>query len=284
MTIGGTSRRALALALSSSLLGGCFLWTTRGEGDELAEQTESQEQRLQTLETGIDAERRELTKSVGQAKARMAELEQLIEQATAVVTRNSADLGLEVQQLREQISQLEGQIAEVRNELQQTQRQLEEQRVAHEKLLKQAASGEIELDPSDIPSSENDHYAAAYRAFQASEWAKARALFRVYVERYAQNDQADNAQYWLGATYLRQERPANALGAFRKVLSDWPRGDAVDETLLDMADAFYQLQACTDARTALEALIRAHPRSPLIRRARAKLREVQNAPRGHCTS
>jgi TolA-binding protein len=272
------------LAVSSSLLGGCFLWTTRGEGDELTERTESQEQRLQTLETGIDAERRELTKSVGQAKARMAELEALIEQATAVVTRNSADIGLEVQQLREQISRLEGQIAELRNEVQQTQRQMEEQRTQYEKVLKQAVTGEIELDPNDIPSSETDHYATAYRAFQASEWAKARALFRVYVERYAQNDQADNAQYWLGATYLRQSRPANALGAFRKVLSDWPRGDAVDETLLDMADAFYQLQACTDARSALEALIRSHPRSPLISRARAKLREVQNAPRGHCAN
>jgi TolA-binding protein len=68
------------------------------------------------------------------------------------------------------------------------------------------------------------------------------------------------------------------------VISDHPNGDAADDALVGMADAFYRLHACTDARTALEAMIRAHPRSPRIQDARRKLREVQRAPRGYCTS
>ena len=36
--------------------------------------------------------------------------------------------------------------------------------------------------------------------------------------------------------------------------------------------------------TTLEALVRTQPSSPLVSRAREKLREIQRAPRGHCTS
>lgn len=277
---------ATLLALGSTVLSGCFLWTTRSEGDQLAERTEAQEQRIQELETGIEAERQALTQSVGEARAKVAELEQLIEQATAVVTRNSADLGLEVQNLREQIARLEGRIAELDNELQQTKTQVQDQQEALQKQKQAAAggAGEVSLEPDDIPQGRTEHFAAAYRAFQNEDWARSRALFRAYVQQHRDDDQADNAQYWIGVSYLRQGRPATALGELRTVLSDWPRGDAVDETLLDMADAFYELHACTDARNALEALIRSHPRSPLVTRARAKLREIESAPSGHCTS
>ena len=269
-----------ALALASTVLSGCFLWTTAGEGDELREQTQEHERRLTDLEQGIRAEREELARSVGQANAKVAELEEVLERATAVVTRNSADVGLQVQQLREQIDALEGQIAELRNQLRQAEERMEQ---ATERLQKQAATGEIELRPEEIPGEKTEHYASAYRAFQGDQLAQARALFRAYLERYDEDDHADNAQYWIGATYLRQGRPATALGEFRKVLSKWPRGDAVDETLYDMGDAFYRLQACTDARAALQALIRSHPDSQRLSDARTLLRAISSAPEGHCT-
>lgn len=280
----GRASVAGALALAGTVLSGCFLWTTRSEGDALVERTEAHEQRIQELETGTEAERRELAKSVGEARAKVGELEQLIERATAVVTRNSADLGLEVQNLREQIARLEGQIAELRHDLEQTQRRMEQQREDLEKRLQAGRGGEMTLQPDEIPEDRTEHYAAAYRAFQNEEWAKSRALFRAFVSRYADDDQADNAQYWIGASYLRQRRPATALGELRRVIADWPEGDAVDETLLDMADAFYELHACTDARAALRTLIRSHPRSQLVSRAREKLRAIENAPGGYCTS
>jgi hypothetical protein len=68
------------------------------------------------------------------------------------------------------------------------------------------------------------------------------------------------------------------------VLERHARGDAVDETLLDLADAFWQMHACTDARAALEALIQNHADSPLADRARAKLREIRRARPADCTS
>jgi hypothetical protein len=51
-----------------------------------------------------------------------------------------------------------------------------------------------------------------------------------------------------------------------------------------MAEAFYRLKACSDARTTLDTLIKTQPRSPLIRKAKQKLRELRSSPRGACSS
>src|SRR5262249_15553125 len=119
---------------------------------------------------------------------------------------------------------------------------------------------------------------------QGSDWARARALCREYVTRYAHDDHADDAQLAIGESYLAENRPATALGELRRVVSDYPQGDALDDALFDMGDAFYRLQSCTDARPTLETLTRRSPHSSLVTRARAKLHEVQHSPRGYCTS
>ena len=44
-------------------------------------------------------------------------------------------------------------------------------------------------------------------------------------------------------------------------------GDAVDEALLDMAEGFYRLRACSDAKTTLDTLIKTQASSPLADKA-----------------
>lgn len=280
---------ALALvsaALSTTLVAGCF-WTTKGEGEQLRAASGEQTRRLTKLETGALAERESLHAAVESAQVKVRELEDVLERATSVVTRNSADTGALVQQLQTQLAALEGQIAELRNTNEQLTRQLSTQRAEMDERITQVARKagiDMPLPASEIPADKTEHFAAAYRAYQGSDYSRARALFREYLGRYAGDDQADNAQYWIGASYLQEGKPATALGELRKVIADYASGDAVDEALFDMGDAFYRLHACTDARATLEALVRTQARSPLLTRARDKLREIQRAPRGYCTS
>lgn len=282
----GNMKKALSISILA-LFSGCFLWTTTGQGKELTQRADTSDQRLSTIETGLAADRAELRNELEGAKTQVAELQRVIEQAASVVTRNSADTGAQVQTLTQQLGVVEGQIAELRNDLDAIKRQLAEQRAEDQRRLDQIARKiglDAPVDASQIPADKAEHYATAYRAHQAGDYSKARSLFREYITRYAQDDNADNAQYWIGASHLAENQPSRALGELRKVLSDYSRGDAVDEALFDMADAFYKLHACGDARTSYEALIRTYTSSPLIQRAREKLREVQRAPRGYCTS
>lgn len=268
---------ATLLALGGSFLAAC--WTTAADGEELR-------RRVDALEQGQQAQRDELRDEIENAQTKVAELEDVLGRATKVVTRASADTGAQVEELQQQVMSLEGQLAEMRNEVERQSTQLNEQQSDIERQLKKLARHvgiDSAVDESEIPAGADEHFAAAEQAFDAGQYSRARALYRAFVERHGSDERVDNALYKVGVSYLREDRPATALGELRDVVANHPRGDVADDALLDMANAFYALHACTDARSALQAFIRAHPRSSRIREARRQLRTVQRAPRSYCT-
>jgi len=269
----------VALGLPVGSLAGC-LWTSAADGDALRRRTSDHEVRVTKLEQGLEHEREQLHGEVEQ-------LHSVLQEATSVVTRNSADTGAQVQQMQEQLATLNGQIEELRNANDQLTRQLQQEHQATDERIAQLMKKQGVDQPlaaDQIPADKDAHWQAAQQAIQGSDWARARALLREYVTRYAHDDRADDAQLAIGSSYLSENRPASALGELRRVVSDYPQGDALDDALLAMGDAFYRLHACTDARSTLETFVRTMPRSPLVSRARDKLREIQHAPRGYCTS
>lgn len=236
--------------------------------------------RVQKLEAAQTAQLEQLKQAEAKAQESIKQLQGVIEQATTVVQRNSADVTVTVADLQSKVAVLEGRLAE--------------QQYAIEEIKKgasapaagaTAATGAAEAPKvEDAPADKNEHYAAAYRAYSERDFAKARALFRSFIERYGTDAQADNAQYWLGASYLIENRPATALAELKKVIQNFRGGDAVDEALLDMAEAFYRLRACSDSRNALETLIRTQPTSPLAPKAKQKLKDLKKPEKDYCTS
>ena len=266
----------LSLGAAGLFAGACM---SQGDGDALR-------RRVQAIEDGNRAQQEALSASMDNAQTKVRELEEVLERATAVVTRASADTGAQVEQLQEQVMALEGQLAELRNEVQRQNTQAAEQQAAMErqvKALARHAGIDQSLDESDIPASADAHWTAAGQAFERRQYPRARALYRAFMERHRSDERFDNAQFFVGMCFLNEDRPATALGEFRHVVSDHPRGDAVDDALLAMANAFYALHACTDARSTLQAMIRTQPRSPLLRQARRRLAEFNRAPRSYCT-
>jgi TolA-binding protein len=260
-------------------LGGCFGITS--EGKKMRHDVDSNAARVQKLEAAQTAQLEQLKQAEAKAQESIKQLEGVIEQATTVVQRNSADVTVTVSDLQSKVAVLEGRLAE--------------QQYASEEMKKGgAAPASAATTPAaaavdapkveEAPADKNEHYAAAYRAYSERDFAKARALFRSFIERYGTDAQADNAQYWLGASYLIENRPATALAELKKVIQNFRGGDAVDEALLDMAEAFYRLRACSDSRNALETLIRTQPTSPLTPKAKQKLKDLKKPEKDYCTS
>lgn len=271
-----TGLAALGVLLSGTLLAACY---TQADGETL-------QRRVNTLETAQEQQTEELREETENARTKVAELEEVLDRATKVVTRASADTGAQVEQLQQQVMGLEGQLAELRNEVQRQSTQLTEQQAAMERQLKKLAQHvgvDQSIDESELPAGADEHWQAAEAAFDRRQWGRARALYNAFIRRHGQDERVDNARYRIGMTYLNDNRPATALGELRRVVAEHPRGDVADDALLDMANAFYQLHACTDARSALEAFTRAHRRSPRIAEARRLLRTVQRAPASYCT-
>jgi len=240
---------------------------------------------ISQMQSDITANQKRLDSLEEDLEAKRKELEDALAEASRVLRRNSADQGLQIEEIQQRLDVLEGQIAEVRNETlgtsqEQAQRSLELKRQLSE--VARAAGMDVALDPTEIPQSKSAHWDALTKAYRINKYSYTRALGRAFVERYPKDDEADNAQYMIGSSYLKQGQAAAALGEFQKVLSTYRKGDAVDKTLFDMAQAFLQVRSCNDAETALKALLKNHPKSPFVPEAKKELRKVRQLGHADC--
>lgn len=271
-------RIGVLLLVACALVGAPGCWTSASRGDRIERAQADHQRRLTGLERGIAGERQQLREQ--------------LDQTSKILKRNSADVGVRVDQLEQQIARLQGSIEELQHANEELRREMA---AARQELARQlervtrpgtqpGTQPGTEPAATTIPADRAEHFAAGYRAFQARDFVNAQALFRAYVQRYPQDDQADNAQYYVGASVLQQNRPAAALGELNQVIQRWPRGDAIDEALFDMGEAFFRLGSCADARQTFQTLIDRYPDSPLAPRARTRLAEVRRAPRAQCTA
>jgi len=272
------THRLVVVASFVLSLAGCFGITS--EGKQMRQDVSTTAERVEKLEAAQNAQLEQLKQAESKAQQSIDELEGVIERATTVVQRNSADVTVQVSELQSKVAALEGRLAELQYALEEMKKGASSAAAAAGSAAQPAAPAEAEAAPAD----KNEHYAAAYRAYSERDFTKARTLFRTFIERYGSDGQADNAQYWLGASYLVENRPATALSELKKVIQNFRGGDAVDEALLDMAEAFYRLRACSDARNALDTLVRTQPSSPLAPKAKAKLKEMKALGKDYCTS
>jgi TolA-binding protein len=258
----------LALSFASS---GCL---TTGDGDEIRAKARESDRRIVQLEQQSEQSRRDMD-------AKLAELQSVIDKATAVLTRGSADVGAQVEQMREQLNTMDGTVAELRHKLEALEQQMATLRTDFDARTP-AAKGAV--DPSQIPTDKTSHFQAAYTAYTAGDHERARSLFKEYLVRYRDDAKAGEAQYWIAASYTQQNKPATALGEYRKVIAEFSKSSAVNVALYGMADAFYRLKACTDAKSAIDALIKRKPDAALLDRAKRLQKEVKAAGRAYCTS
>jgi len=271
--------RAWSAAASCSTLllpclSGCM---TVAKGEQLRAELE---QRIERSSSANEEHYRDL-------EAKLAELSQSVENTRALLTRDSADVGAQVQTQQIKMSEIEGKLDEITHGLSELSDKAARTRAdLDDKLGKvgPAKNSEGAVDPTQVPADKGAHFAAAYEAYKAGDQEKARALFREYVTRYPDDTKTGDAQYWVGATYLVQNKPATALGEYRKVIQLYPKSPAFDTALYGMADAFYRLHACTDAQGALDALTKRKPTKALDDRAKQLAQVIKESQKGYCTS
>jgi len=271
MTTRPLSALSALLALGCS---GCLMFAS--DGDKLRTEGQARDRRIEQLEAQSTQNRQDV-------ETKIAELQQVLDRATQVLTRGSADVGAQVEQMRDQLAAMEGSVDELRHKLEILDQEMTAQRADIDQQLAKLRSGKEVLDPSEIPADKAAHFKLAYDAYAGGEQEKARALFREYLLRYHDDAKAGEAQYWIGASYTTQNKPATALGEYRKVISDYGKSGAVNVALYGMADAFFRLRACTDAKAAVDALIKRKPDAALLERAKKLQKDIGSAAKDYCS-
>jgi TolA-binding protein len=239
------SHRAIqaTLAFLAIPLSGCFWFTTKHEGE--------------TLRRDVDKMETSLPK-----------LQHVLEEATKLLARNSADLGAEVNALGEEQKKLTGLVMDASRYAEEvrdaTKRQ--EQRIAELEKRIGELEGKAELSNKTAPQLWEEGMAE----LQAKNYDEARASFRSLLVKYPGHERADDAQLQRAESYTKEGKLQESLGEFQRVFEKYPQSDLADDAAFRAGETAEELKWCTDARAYFGLLMKKWPKSELVKKAKAR--------------
>jgi len=252
--------RAVALGL---LVTGCMLFTTKKEGAHLRKDLDEVRGEMATQRQALDAQ-------LARAQTEVEKLQKVLDEGTHLLARNSADLGAQVQQMQATVEQLTGQMDEARHELEALRKELGEARAQVDAKIAELAAGTVKA----LPEGKDALFAEGERQYQSKSYEEARRALRQFINKHATDPRADNARFLVGEAYFHEARYAAAIGEYQKVIDGHPKGDVVADAFWKNGVAFFKLKSCTEARVFLQEMMRRFPKSPLSKKARETLDEI----------
>lgn len=246
-----------ALALST----GCV---SHWRGEKIETDLVALQGQVEQLQESSQQGRQALTDELKSAIGRIEELEKKLTQAVDGLRTGSANRGVEVDQLKEQIQQLNGQLAELHQKLQAN---------ANSNALPAIPSGDQSGKP--LPDGEPELYRYGYERKRDDDCEEAVRAFSEYARKYPKATQADNAIYLMAECLSQRGDYTTSLKSLRTIMEKYPDGDKVDDALILTHDNFVALGRCKDGIPFLERLLAEMPNSNRAREGSKKLKATK---------
>ena len=269
--------RRLALLALGGFLPGCM---SRFDGEQLRKDVTQLQTRLEVIEKrDVD-----LTQATHDAKEQVARLKGIMEEATRLVTRNSADVGLQVQKLQQDLAVLLGKVDEISHNMDVMQKDYQAWRAQAD--VKLEALGSRGGTSSGGAGDKESIFTQAQQKLGAGDHEEARRLLRQFLTQFPQDARAPQAQLLHGDSYFQQKKYAAAIGEFQKVIDGYPKSPAVEEAMFKIGQSFLELRYCTDAKTFLGETLKRYPRTRFAATIHKSLQEIQRNARNRkvCSS
>lgn len=266
-------------AVAALCLSGCFAFMTKDEGKELKQQIDE----VKNLSAKNETKAADLA---SQMDVQLKRLKQVVDEATKVVTRNSADVGLTVQKLQDDLGQLAGRIDDIQHTQDALTKQFQDYRAGSDTKLEQLTNQMAMAKAPPLPDSPDSLFAEADKRLAAAQWSEARRMFEAFVNRYPQDLRAPKAQFNVGEAYVGEKRFANAIGAYTKVVDNFPKSEVVPDAMFKNGVSFYALKYCSDARVYFQELLKRYPKTNWKKDAGDELKKLQKDLKNRtvCTS
>jgi len=142
---------------------------------------------------------------------------------------------------------------------------------AEEKAKIQPAPAGKKTPLSNGDSAVKDIYMAAYEAFKKGDMPGAREKFLNIINDFEENEYSDNARFWIGETYYKDESYEDAILAYEELFKKNPESDKVPGAMLKQGLAFLSLKDKKTGTIILEKLIEKYPDSEQANLAKRKI-------------
>lgn len=118
-------------------------------------------------------------------------------------------------------------------------------------------------------------YDRALDQFNGGQYAEALQSLTSFVDSAPAPDYMDNALFWMGECYYGLGQYSDALGYFQRVVSEYPDGNKVPDSLLKVALSYERLNNVESAREVLSVVLDTYPSTDAARRAQERLQTLQ---------
>lgn len=243
---------AAVLLLAST---GCFWTTTKSEGQALRRD-------VTVLQGRLDTKEKELNTQITQ-------LQSVIDDATKVLKRNSADIGADVEKLAADIRTANGLVAAINNNINELKVAFDKYRKDNDTRLDalEQRVAQIESGKPTANSSPDELWKLGTTAFEAARYNDALEIYKRLVQTYPTHARADDAQYFRGQAYTNLKDWDNAIAAYQQLVQKYPDSDLSDDGLYFAATAAQNLKNCTEARTYIGLIKSKYPKSNVLKAA-----------------
>jgi tol-pal system protein YbgF len=266
-------RRRSWLGLAAVLAVGC---TTSGEGEAMRKD-------IADLKARLDA----IDKRDAEYKAQVVKLRTVLAEATALLTRNSADVGAKAAKAESDIAALNGKIEEMNHNLENELRQTADARMRAETRLASLETTVAKLADKaaiNLPEDKEQLWTQAAERVTAGQRDEGRKFYRTFIQRFPQDPRAPQAYLALGQSFVQESKYPYAAAEFQKVLDSYPTSPQVPDAMWHLALTFTQLKFCGDAKALLGDLVKRYPKSPRAGDAKNQLKTIAKLPKAACTS
>lgn len=239
----------VAAALAAVLGTGCFWVTTKSEGEQLRKELALVKGRLDAKEKALDEQ--------------IQQLQKVLDDATRVLKRNSADIGADVDGLRGDIRTANGLVTAVNNTLTELKQAYDTYRKGNDARLDALEQRlvQIESGKPTASSSPEELWKLGSTAFEAQRFNDAIDIFKRLSQTYPTHERADDAVYFRGQAYTNLKDWDHAIGVYQQLYEKYPDSSLSDDGLYFAALAAQQLKNCTEARTYLSLVKQKYPKS-----------------------
>jgi tol-pal system protein YbgF len=218
--------------------------------------------------------------NVGKLNATMSSLQKSVQDVQAnsgarLDTMSTQVQGLSdnLEEIKSRLGKLNQQLVDLQNSVQSVDAKLSGAAPATGTASPTASTAGSPAMPAGAPSADT-LYSNGLRDITSGKYDLARSEFQDYLKYYGDTDLASNAQFYLGEISFKQKQYGDAVAAYEKVLTNYPKSFKLAPARLRKGMALIELGQKNNAVREFREVVRRYPGTEEDRQARAKLKEL----------